>query len=465
MFVIWWRSVLAKLTNRKSRSGKRRPKGSKISSYRVWFEPLEDRFAPAAYIWTGGGTDTNWTDTSNWSGGTYPGSAAGDTAIFPSVTSETVTINAAMANPVGNISFTGGGYIINGSSGNALLLGNSSALGNLTATANETINANVTLGAGNQTWNVSTGNTLTIAGAVTSVGNITVGNSTATGTVAITGNVSFTATQTWNVANSTIFNVSGNVSNTAGNLTIGNTTIGYQGTVVLGGSNNFNGGLTIDGNNAYGATVQATANNALGNASSGNVTLNANNTTLQLNTGTGGIGSFPNIVLMNNGGNTTIENVNGCNTLSSPIYANDGSGNYTFLSDQGNLTLTANFTTLKSHTRTYNFGLSGGNITFSDPYAGDIGGGYVLTLNKTGGGTLFWPTPFDNGGHADNWNISGGTLSISGTAAFGCTTAGNILWFSEFHHVEWCNPALRHFHRKHHSIGERQHHRDRLRDL
>ena len=52
MFVIWWRSILAKLTNNKSRSGKRRrPKGSKISSYRAWLEPLEDRFAPATLYW------------------------------------------------------------------------------------------------------------------------------------------------------------------------------------------------------------------------------------------------------------------------------------------------------------------------------------------------------------------------------------------------------------------------------
>ena len=76
MFNVWWRSLVAKLFNRKSRSEeRRRGKGSRISSYRVWFEPLEDRFAPAvAYTWTGSGGNALWNTTGNWSdsGGTYP---------------------------------------------------------------------------------------------------------------------------------------------------------------------------------------------------------------------------------------------------------------------------------------------------------------------------------------------------------------------------------------------------------
>ena len=61
MFAIWWRSILAKLSNRKSRSEKRRrAKGSRISSYRIWFEPFEERMAPATDTWTGLGADANW---------------------------------------------------------------------------------------------------------------------------------------------------------------------------------------------------------------------------------------------------------------------------------------------------------------------------------------------------------------------------------------------------------------------
>ena len=431
-----WLDSVRRWLSRKTRStrgkGRRRAKGTYASSYRVWFELLEDRFAPAtAYTWTGLGGNSYWNTAGNWNVGTnYPGFATGDTAIFPSgVTSQTVTINAAIANPVGNVSFTGGGYIINGSSGNALLLGNATALGNLTATASETINANVTLGSSNQTWNVSTGNTLTIAGAVTTGGNITVGNSTATGMISITGNVTFGSSQDWTVANSTIFSITGIVGNSAaGNLTIGNSTTGYAGTLVLGGCNTFGGGLTINGN---GATVQATANGALGNASSGNVTLNANNTTLQLNTGTGVSASFPYTVDIPSAtaNNTTIENVSGNNTWAT-LDQNANADTYNWLPDAGTLTFTTFNAQNGGYARVFNFGnsTSAGNISLSGNSSAL--GSTQWTLNKNGPGTLTIGGGFYCSGLTTT--ITGGALVVNGSAGFGTGTTGSFNAASNF---------------------------------
>ena len=48
MFMHWWRSVLARLVSWQAASRRRRRnKGSRVSSYRIWFETLEDRFAPS----------------------------------------------------------------------------------------------------------------------------------------------------------------------------------------------------------------------------------------------------------------------------------------------------------------------------------------------------------------------------------------------------------------------------------
>ena len=123
VFARWCRSVLAKLVDWKSRPAKRRrSRGTRASTYWIWFEPLEDRFAPAntTYRWTGA-IDNNWTTAGNWTvisgnDATFP-NATTDIAQFTnsSVTRTAVTVNQAIT--VGELDFDkGNSYTISGSS-------------------------------------------------------------------------------------------------------------------------------------------------------------------------------------------------------------------------------------------------------------------------------------------------------------------------------------------------------------
>ena len=47
MFASWWRSVLARLNRRLPKGRTRRRRKASQSTYRIWFEPLEDRLAPS----------------------------------------------------------------------------------------------------------------------------------------------------------------------------------------------------------------------------------------------------------------------------------------------------------------------------------------------------------------------------------------------------------------------------------
>ena len=74
-------------------------------------EGLEHRIAPAVATWTGGGTDTNWTDATNW-GGTAP--VAGDDLVFPSVTNETANNDFAANTNFNSIAINASGYSLTG---------------------------------------------------------------------------------------------------------------------------------------------------------------------------------------------------------------------------------------------------------------------------------------------------------------------------------------------------------------
>ena len=134
MFTMWWKRIWGTMSNWRfssKRGGRREGKG-RLSTYRIWFEPLEERLAPANTIleWTGGAgaSAPQWSNSANWVkvGGTgadtYP-NATTDIAQFTSSTSTNVTATVNGAFAVGGIDFSGSrNYTINNADGGTLAL-------------------------------------------------------------------------------------------------------------------------------------------------------------------------------------------------------------------------------------------------------------------------------------------------------------------------------------------------------
>ena len=173
MFAIWWRSIVAKLVNWKSgsRNRRRRAKGPRVSSYRVLLETLEDRFAPATYIWSGVGDGTTWASAANWGGSGFP-NAQDDIAQFNSTNSSGTNTITLGTNPitVGEIDFTGSSnYTISAGSGGSLTLNTSSGnpiLSTVGGSSSDTISAPIALN-NDANANLGASTTLTLTGGVT----------------------------------------------------------------------------------------------------------------------------------------------------------------------------------------------------------------------------------------------------------------------------------------------------------
>lgn len=232
-------------------------------------------FAGAAFSatisWSGGGGNTNFTTSGNWSGGTYPGSS--DTASFGTATSQVVSVNGNRT--IGAALFTApNAYTFSGSE----LQINSG----LTQTGGGTVlfSNNIQLG-GAQTWNIGTGSTTTV-----------------------TGNLYYN--NLWNLA----FTKAG------------------DGLLVLSGTNNFLGGLQVTG-----GTVRLASNYAMGTTKIYNgLNFVSSGATLELN---GGISvAQGSIVFAGNGysGNGALRSTNGNNSLDAQLSL---SGNTRFQTDAG----------------------------------------------------------------------------------------------------------------------------------
>src|SRR5262249_12796950 len=121
MFAIWWKHIVGKLINRKHTERRGRRRRGRLSTYRVYFEPLEERFAPAAHTWSGA-AGTAWSNPGNWSAGGAP--VAGETAVtltFPAVTNKAAQDDISGLS-VDQIKFTANGYTISGNGTASLAL-------------------------------------------------------------------------------------------------------------------------------------------------------------------------------------------------------------------------------------------------------------------------------------------------------------------------------------------------------
>ena len=119
--IIWLRSVLNSLNRQRAGRGLRRVAAHR-STYRVLFETLEDRLAPASHLWSGAGGNQLWNNAANWSSGGAPTATESAVSLtFPSVTSKTAQDNIAGLT-VNSITFTASGYTITGGSNVVLTL-------------------------------------------------------------------------------------------------------------------------------------------------------------------------------------------------------------------------------------------------------------------------------------------------------------------------------------------------------
>src|SRR5437879_4396075 len=112
----WLRLIVNRNKGKKSGTRSR----SRWNRWRPFFERLEDRTVPTgAQTWNGTGNSL-WNNPANWTGGSSYPSAATDTATFPNVSNQTVTVNVNVT--VGSVSFTNttNPYTINNSGNSSL---------------------------------------------------------------------------------------------------------------------------------------------------------------------------------------------------------------------------------------------------------------------------------------------------------------------------------------------------------
>lgn len=278
----------------------------------------------------------NWSNAADWSGGTIPGTAAGDTAnlTFNISTNVTVTLDTSRILATLNIGDTttqSNSYTLASSGGSTLTFDNGSSAAALTqnGTSNgDTISATMLLNSALNITNNNATKTLTLSGGITAgttgTKAITIGGS-AVGGVLISGNIgvgsgdvsivknnannaltlsganTFTGGVTLNQGTLTL-NSAGALGATASTLTItggtvtGNTTIGnanaqnWNGDFSFGGTTNLNmgtGAVTMNANRkvTVGGSGTYTIGGAIGQTTSGLALTVANGST-NLITGT-----------------------------------------------------------------------------------------------------------------------------------------------------------------------------------
>jgi autotransporter-associated beta strand protein len=114
-------------------------------------ELLEDRLAPATFIWTGAASDPNWSTGLNWSGGTAPRGLGGEDLVFPSGSQNFNSVNNLVSTGVvtptfNSITISGNTYTLSGDTPlEKVLLTSTATSGSLIVGGGGGINSNITM--------------------------------------------------------------------------------------------------------------------------------------------------------------------------------------------------------------------------------------------------------------------------------------------------------------------------------
>ena len=390
--------------------------------------------APAT--WTGASSNS-WTTAANWSPSGVPATDApiifnsSSTANLSTVLNQNFTVTSvSVASPSGAVSISGANSLNLGAGGFDLSA----------ATQNLTVSAPVALGA-IQSWNVGSGRTLGVNGAVSGnfpltiagAGKVALGASSILPSGASAGNLAVSGTLDLNGFSQSVnaLTGSGTIDNTAGSatLTLGNNdatgtfsgtihntggTLAMiktgTGTLNLGNANTFSGGVTLNGGliNSVGA---AGANTAFG---SGTVT--ANSGTLYM---TNDSWNFANALTLNGGNLRQGGGNNRLLTWSGPVSV---TANSSILSDGGTAGVTVSGNVVLSSSAILGSTAGGSGHTISGSISGN--GGVTVnsgTLVLNGAGSYTGSTLISAGALRldPNGTIpAGGSLTINGAGSF-----------------------------------------------
>ncbi len=392
-------------------------------------------------VWSGGGGNSNWSNSANWTGGWVPN--AGDQLVVSGSTNNDLVAGTAF----NSIILQGNSVSI---SGNALALNPGSNVGITSSGTNNSIAVPIQINS-NATISVSTGSLL-MTGAVSGTGSLT---KTGAGTLTLSGANTYTGTTT---AAAGILNVTGSISATS-QVVIGSSgsvgatlQIALPGNVNLASLTTASGAtgsiftLNPSGNNFLNVTGATTLNSPLtvGKTSSGSwcgflpagITGNGggagNDTLIFTNAGgaqfypQGGSGAYNysgNVhFLTANGSDYRLQGVNmfpatASVTLDSGAVVRDNSNGTNFTFDA--LNGAGTWDTFNNTTSTLTIGANGGTGSFSGPITNSGG---TTSVVKAGAGT---ETLSGSSSYTGPTTISGGTLSVTGSIATSAVTVSS----------------------------------------
>jgi hypothetical protein len=388
--------------------------------------------------WTGSGSNTDWSNASNWSNGAITSgenilinltaaATSVDTSSIPAIGSLTLSNAGDSATILNNIVLTVGGNITNNGSLNLSSIGNVTELvlgGNVTLSGTGT----VTLSNNSQNYIFGTTaldqltNQETIQGAgqighgqmaLVNTGTI---NANQSAGMTIDANDGFTNAGTVEAtAGATLLlSNTGTINNTGGTISANASTVQVNSTVVSGGS------VTVTG----AGTLQLNT----GTIHSGSTLTNSSTGTIEIESGTNVLGGTIN----NSAGGTFKIDNNATLDLEGGSYSQLGtlqlnsSGNVTELVLEGNVTLSGGAVTLSNNSQNYIFGqVSTDTLTNKETIsgAGQIGNGQITLVNS---GTINSNQSAGITIHANGGVTNTGTLEATSGSTLALSSSGNI---------------------------------------